>query len=59
MRSWDEIRWEVLRRDDFTCQVCFGYNQVGFGYASGYPEQIRELDVHHKVKTPQNYSDDL
>lgn len=51
----DEIlRLKVLKRDDFTCQSCFGSNQEGFML---YDEQTKYLHVHHKYKTPQSVSE--
>jgi 5-methylcytosine-specific restriction endonuclease McrA len=57
MRSWEKTRQQVLQRDDYTCQSCFGFYQTGFPVT--LREQLKYLDVHHKVKTPFDNSDDL
>ena len=50
------MRQQILRRDDFTCQSCFGSNQNGFPVMD--IEATQYLDVHHKVKAPQGVSED-
>src|SRR5215217_3297629 len=53
----DEIlRLEVFKRDDFTCQKCFGSKQEGFML---HVEQTKNLHAHHKYKTPQSVSEHI